>query len=128
MNEYAEKNNIPYDNRTINLIIQEHKEMKSAEEKESLFIDKISKGISKEINKEIRRIRLGTNNTDRNTQVIIELLNGLLLSNDVNDILTTDDLESKPVSTAKKTVQQRIENLQQKRADFYNKGGGDHQG
>lgn len=121
--DYAKKNNIPYDNRTINHIIQEHKEFISTDsDKGDHLIDNISERISKEVNKEIRRIRLGTNNTDRNTQVIIELLNGLFVDQNINDILTTEDMESKPVHTAKTVVQERIQHLQQKRSDYF-KGG-----
>ncbi|SFL43123.1 hypothetical protein SAMN04487943_101512 [Gracilibacillus orientalis] len=66
MQEYAQKHYIPQDNRIINNIIEDHKEMTSLENREQDFIENISDNISKEINKEIRRIRLGTNNTDRN--------------------------------------------------------------
>jgi hypothetical protein len=48
----------------------------------------------------------------------------LFIKDDVSDILTTEDLESKPLQTAKDTVQRRIEYLQQKRADYYYKKGG----
>ncbi|MEK4306879.1 hypothetical protein [Oceanobacillus sp. FSL K6-0251] len=122
MMKYAEENNIARDNRVINHIIQDHKEMNNIDSQKGDLISSISEGISKEINKEIRRIRLGTNNTDRNTQVIIELLNGLFLNDDVNDIITTDQMETQALTTARDTVQKRIEHLQQKRADYYSKG------
>ena len=118
--KYAEEKNIPYDNRTINLIIKEHKEIKSAEESQNEMIKIISENVSKEVKKEIKRVLLGTNNTDRNTQIIIELLNGLFISNNISDIMTTEDMESKPVYTAKRMVQEKIQNQQQKRADYYN--------
>lgn len=122
MMEYAKKNNIPQDNRVINHIIKEHKEMNELDSKQDDLISAISNNISKEINKEIRRIRLGTNNTDRNTQIIIELLNGLFINDNVNDILTTDDMETNALATAKNIVQTRIEHKQQRRADYYSKG------
>lgn len=121
--EFAEKNNIPHDNQTINKIIEEHKQIKTNEETEKLLIEKISGSVSKEIKKELRRILLGTNNTDRNTQIIIELLNGIMINNNIEDIISTNDLESKSLLTARNTVQNNIENLQQKRAEYYQEGG-----
>ncbi|MYL22024.1 hypothetical protein GLW04_19300 [Halobacillus litoralis] len=123
LEDYAEKNNIPYDNRTINLIIEEHKQIKDQTQMQQEMIQSISENVSKEVKKEVKRVLLGTNNTDRNTQVIIELLNGLFIENNVSDILTTDDMESKPVHTAKTFVQERIKHQQQKRADYYQQRG-----
>lgn len=124
INEYAEKNNIPYDNRTINMIIEEHKAIKNQDQMQQDMIKAISDNVAKEVKKEVKRVLLGTNNTDRNTQVIIELLNGLFIDQNISDILTTNDLESKPVHTAKNFVQDRIKNQQQKRADYYSQKGG----
>ncbi|WP_332698450.1 hypothetical protein [Halalkalibacter lacteus] len=121
---FAEQKGIPHDNRTINTIIEEHKQFETKEKFEETLINTISENVTKEMKKELKRILLGTNNTDRNTQVLIELLNGLFIKDDVSDILTTEDLESKPLQTAKDTVQRRIEYLQQKRADYYSKKGG----
>jgi len=121
--EYANENNIPHDNRTINHIIMEHKNIESKEKEKQSFVRDISENISKEIKKEMKRLLLGVNNTDRNTQIIIELMNGMLIDQDIKDIITTEDVPSQPVTTAKETVQKRIEHLQQKRAEYYKQGG-----
>ncbi|SFM47572.1 hypothetical protein [Salibacterium qingdaonense] len=112
---YAEENNIVYNNRTINKIIEEHKQMK--EEQTSSLASSISQEVSNQINKEIRRIRLGTNNTDRNTQILLELLNGMFVNQSIDDIVTTADMETNAYRTATQHVQKRIEHQQQRRAD-----------
>ncbi|SDJ00390.1 hypothetical protein [Alteribacillus bidgolensis] len=128
--DYAREKGFPDGrmNRTVDLIIQEHKEMRERKENEqetgNEMIQEVSDSVSKEMKKEVKRILLGTNNADRNTQILIELLNGLMIHNNISDIVTTDDMESKPVTTAKENVQDRIKHLQQKRADYYTKQGG----
>lgn len=114
--EYARKNNIPYNNRVINYIVEEHKEFTSLnEDKEQEFVERISEKISKEINDEIRRIRLGTNNTDRNTQIIIELLNSYFVQNDINSLISTADMKNEALKLAEDAVQKRIQKQKQKR-------------
>lgn len=115
--EYAKKHNLPQRNRVINNIIEEHASIPDQKKKRDDLIQAISQNIAKEINKEISRIRLGTNNTDRNTQILIELLNGFMFDSNVKDIITTDDTETDALNTAKKTVQERIENMKQKKDD-----------
>jgi hypothetical protein len=116
---FSEQKGIPHDNRTINTIIEEHKQFHTQDQFEETLINKISENVTKEMKKELKRILLGTNNADRNTQILIELMNGWMITNNISDIVTTDDIESQPIKTAKEAVQENIKHLQQKRADFY---------
>jgi len=124
IDEYAEQHNIPdlFKNRVINSIIEEHKKIKTSEQKQKAMIEEISQNIAKEVQKEFKRVLLGTNNADRNTQILIELMNGLFLNQNITGLLSTEDLESEPVKVAKEVVQERIKNLQQRKADAL-KGG-----
>src|SRR5699024_1750145 len=117
--QYAEEHNIPYRNRVLNEIIEDYARMPSREKEQEAIIQSVSHNISQEINKEIRRIRLGTNNADRNTQVLIELLVGYLFDQKVTSLLTTNELDEdfpyEPYETAKETVDTRIAHQKQRK-------------
>lgn len=119
--QYAEEHNIPYRNRVLNEIIEDYANMPSKEEKQDDIIQSISQNISQEINQEIRRIRLGTNNADRNTQILIELIVDYMFNKNVRHTVTTDelgdDLPFEPYDIAKETVRQRIEHQKQRKDD-----------
>ncbi|XZF74544.1 hypothetical protein ACSBO6_13105 [Bacillus sp. AL-1R] len=57
----------------------------------------------------------------RNTQIIIELFNGLMFNQNINDIITTDVLEQPGIKTAREFVQEQIENKRQRRLDWESK-------
>lgn len=101
-------------NVVVEQIIKEHQDMKS---KETSFItQEVASTVQKEMRQVLNKILLGTNNTDRNTQVLIELVNGMMVNENVSDIVTTDDMEAQPVRTAKACVHERIKHMQQHKA------------
>ena len=68
---------------------------------------------------ELTKIRLGANSADRNTQILIELMNGYFFANDLDleSIITTDKKKSDGVKMAKEVVEERISHARQKRID-----------
>ncbi|WP_022795074.1 hypothetical protein [Marinococcus halotolerans] len=125
LQELQEKRNIDSQSKTINEIILEHKHQNMVEEQTgyytSMMTDQINQKIEKEMNKHFKRIQLGVNNTDRNSQVLLELMNGFMINNDVTHIMTTSDYESPTLATAKEEVNERIAHLQQRKAEHEKK-------
>lgn len=131
IDQYTEEKAISrkHKNQTINIIIQEHKEMLQEKEwkdqLEKSLSENIAKEISKGVKKEVSRILLGVNNTDRNTQVLIELINGMMINNNQKSILTTEEVEAEGLVSAREKVAADIKNQKQKRDDWLSKQGGE---
>lgn len=106
----------------ISYIVMEYKRLKNEQWSLNYITEAVMKTLTDSINEnlreELKRIRLGTNNTDRNTQIIIELFNGLMFNQNINDIITTDVLEQPGIKTAREFVQEQIENKRQRRLDW----------
>lgn len=64
---------------------------------------------------ELKRIRLGTNSTDRNTQILIELLQGFMIMKNINRIPLTKDYKAQFLKDAEQLVKERITHLKQKK-------------
>ncbi|WP_455678122.1 hypothetical protein [Sharpea azabuensis] len=98
--------------------MNEHRKLKKNEWSLNYIAQAVTENLYHNLKEELTRIRLGTNNTDRNTQILIELINGIMIHDSVDDIITSDTLESKGLETAKRTVQERIEVKRQKRIEW----------
>ncbi|CAN7242392.1 hypothetical protein LJR015_000919 [Peribacillus frigoritolerans] len=70
------------------------------------------------LKEELTRIRLGTNDTDRNTQIMMEVLNGMLINDNVEGLVTSDVMEAEGITTAKNMIHERIENKRQRRVEW----------
>lgn len=79
------------------------------------IISEVRTAIKEEVAEEMKRIRLGTNNTDRNTQVIIELLQAKLVADNNNTLIFTDTFKPEFLEEAEAVVQERISNKVQKK-------------
>lgn len=124
IDDFAEDNNIPYVGHALERIISEHKKLSKqnwnlqyisetvTENTRSVLIE-LQKGISNEIN----RVRLGTNNIDRNTQILIEILQGFMQMQNVEQIVTTNIYKPTFLTEAENLVQEKITSMKQ-RKDF----------
>lgn len=120
ISDLKDENNFKYNGEVITYLVNEHKRLLKNEWSLNYIAEAVTANIYSHLKEELTRIRLGTNNTDRNTQVIMELLNGVLINDDISDIITSDQLESKGLKTAKKAVQDRIEHKRQRRVEYEN--------
>jgi phosphopantetheine adenylyltransferase len=125
LQELQENRNIDSESKTINEIILEHKHQNMIEGKTdyntSMMMAEMNRKLEQELNKHFKRLQLGVNNTDRNSQMLLELMNGFMIHNDVSHIMTTSDYESPTLVTAKEEVNERIANLQQRKAEYEKK-------
>ncbi|MEW9597583.1 hypothetical protein U9R71_30120, partial [Bacillus toyonensis] len=77
----------------------------------------VSNNLHDVLKSELTKIRLGANSADRNTQILIELLNGYFFLEGVDSLITTDKQEMGSVKIAKEVVAERISHARQKRID-----------
>ncbi|PRD04005.1 hypothetical protein CQ058_30735 [Bacillus sp. MYb56] len=115
--DYMDENNITHPGDAISKICMEHQASKNTEWSLNYISEVVSKNLHDILKNELTKIRLGANSADRNTQVLIELLNGYFFLEGVDSIITTDKQEMESVKMAKKTVEERISHLRQKRLD-----------
>ncbi|MGG5737334.1 hypothetical protein [Bacillus cereus group sp. IBL03679] len=117
--DYMEEHNIRYNGEAIVRICREHQSSKNTEWSLNYISEIVSKNLHEILKNELTKIRLGANSADRNTQVLIELMNGYFFANDLDleSIITTDKIEVGGVKIAKEVVAERISNARQKRLD-----------
>lgn len=122
---YTVNNRIPRDDRNEGLerIVQEHKKLKRNEFSLEYITDTVTENVTRSvqvalqqsISKEINRVRLGTNNIDRNTQIIIELVQGFMQMQNLEHIVTTDINKPEFLIEAEELIQERISVMKQKK-------------
>ncbi|MFJ8356613.1 hypothetical protein ACIQ69_25590 [Bacillus paramycoides] len=117
--DYMEEHNIRYNGEAIVRICREHQASKNTEWSLNYVSEIVSKNLHDVLKSELTKIRLGANSADRNTQVLIELMNGYFFANDLDleSIITTDKIEVGGVKMAKEVVAERISHARQKRID-----------
>ncbi len=118
--DYMDENNITHPGDAISKICMEHQASKSTEWSLNYISEIVSKNLHDVLKSELTKIRLGANSADRNTQVLIELMNGYFFANDLDleSIITTDKIEVGGVKIAKEVVAERISHARQKRLDY----------
>ena len=115
--DYMEEHGIRYTGEAMGRICKEHQASKNTEWSLNYVSEIVSKNLHDVLKNELTKIRLGANSADRNTQVLIELLNGYFFLESVDSIITTDKQEMGSVKIAKEVVAERISNARQKRLD-----------
>ncbi|OTW74507.1 hypothetical protein BK702_33920 [Bacillus thuringiensis serovar cameroun] len=117
INDYMEEHGIRYTGEAMGRICKEHKAAKNTEWSLNYVTEVVSKNLNGVLKSELTKIRLGANSADRNTQILIELLNGYFFLEGVDSLITTDKQEMGSVKIAKEVVAERISHARQKRLD-----------
>ncbi|MED2843793.1 hypothetical protein COM05_28505 [Bacillus toyonensis] len=115
--DYMEEHGIRYTGEAMGRICKEHEAAKNTEWSLNYVTEVVSKNLHDVLKSELTKIRLGANSADRNTQILIELLNGYFFLEGVDSLITTDKQEMGSVKIAKEVVAERISNARQKRID-----------
>ncbi|PEK84326.1 hypothetical protein [Bacillus toyonensis] len=115
--DYMEEHGIRYTGEAMGRICKEHEAAKSTEWSLNYITEVVSNNLHDVLKSELTKIRLGANSADRNTQVLIELLNGYFFLEGVDSLITTDKQEMESVKIAKEVVAERISHARQKRID-----------
>ncbi|ALZ64685.1 hypothetical protein FORC13_p200 (plasmid) [Bacillus cereus] len=116
--DYMEEHGIRYTGEAMGRICKEHEAAKNTEWSLNYITEVVSKNLHDVLKSELTKIRLGANSADRNTQILIELLNGYFFLEGVDSLITTDKQEMGSVKIAKEVVAERISNARQKRIDY----------
>lgn len=117
INDYMEEHGIRYTGEAMGRICKEHDAAKNTEWSLNYITEVVSKNLHDVLKSELTKIRLGANSADRNTQILIELLNGYFFLEGVDSLITTDKQEMGSVKIAKEVVAERISHARQKRID-----------
>lgn len=121
--DYKVLNDFNSESETIRMILKEHEEYKKkifdlnyiSESIKHDLLKSVSGVISETILEELRRVRLGTNNTDRNTQILLELLQGWMVLSNVQAITSTENIKPDFLNFAESVVKNRIVHQKQKK-------------
>ena len=72
------------------------------------MINLIGEKLSEKLKAELLGIKKASNESDKNTQIIIELLNGLFVKSGYKLLATTGDIKCKAIDNATEFVEKRI--------------------
>lgn len=123
LKDFAEQKGLKKPNIALDYILKDYAELDMqrfdlrfvANSLKDEIIKEVRGAIKEEVAEEMKRIRLGTNNTDRNTQLLIELLQAKLVADNNNTLVFTDTYKPDFLTEAEEVVQERISNRVQKK-------------
>lgn len=110
--EQSEKYNSNF-SKTLNKIVLEHKELTQQ-------VEELTKQVQQKddmINHSLTRIRLASNSSEKNTQIMIEMLNSLIMQLGKDIPYQTKYLKSFTLTTAEDDVSERIRKYKTKKED-----------
>lgn len=99
----------------LELIIREHE--KNLNIPMENMIEILGDRVAEKIKASILVLKRVSNNSDRNIKVLLELMNGLFIAEDLPDIFPSKEKEHEAYITAKKEVDKRIESQRVKKLD-----------
>ena len=123
LEEFADDKRFGHLGQVIDHIAEEHKELTDEKWDMQFLIRSISTQVSRHIEEmmneqvsaELERIRLAANRSDRHGLILTELLQALMQTEGIEDIMTTDQFKPTFLATAERVVQERIEHQKQKK-------------
>lgn len=118
--DYMAEHKLRFPGEAIMDICKKYREEKKKEWSLDYTTETVSENLNDALKSELKKIRLGTNSADKNTQILIEFMNGLYFHHGYRGIMTTDLQELEETKLAKKVVSERIVNQRQKRLDKEN--------
>ncbi|MPQ44762.1 ribbon-helix-helix domain-containing protein [Clostridium tarantellae] len=107
VDKIKKKNNYTNRSQALEFIIKEHE--KNLNLNMETMIDLIGDRVSKNIKENMLTLKKSNNHTDRNVQVLLEMMNGFYIKENFPNIFTLDEEEHVGYTTARKAVDNRIE-------------------
>ena len=105
--EVKEKNNLKYSSEALDLIIREHRQ--NSDITTEAMIKIIAKEVSEQIKLDFKGIKKASNDTDRNTQILLEMINGFFVISEYGRLATTEDVIAPALTRASELVDKRKE-------------------
>lgn len=117
--EYLEDYQINNDYNTIgeavDAIIAEHRELSKNNWSLNYITNVVTSQVSKGVQEEVKKAMLGINQADRNTQILIELVQGFMQHYDIEGIITTEVHSPIFMKEVERLVKERITKQKQKK-------------
>lgn len=117
--EYLEDYQINNDYNTIgeavDAIIAEHRELSKNNWSLNYITNVVTSQVSKGVQAEVKKAMLGINQADRNTQILIELVQGFMQHYEVEGIITTEVHTPIFMKEVERLVKERITKQKQKK-------------
>ena len=105
--EVKDKNNLKYNSEALDLIIREHRQISDITTE--AMIKLIAKEVSEQIKLDFKGIKKASNDTDRNTQILLEMINGFFEISEYGRLATTEDVIAPALTRASELVDKRKE-------------------
>lgn len=100
----------------VDRIVFEHKNREIREQQAKHFSETMADKIYERFHKDLVRIRLGTNAADKNTQILLEMLNILMTNQKAHTkFMPTEKLDTPVLVQAKEHVTRRIAKYKQRK-------------
>ncbi|QSX24205.1 hypothetical protein [Priestia megaterium] len=115
---YMEEHHFRFPGEAIMDICQKYRNEQSKEWSLKYISEVVSQNLHGVLKEELKKIRLGTNATDKNTQILIEYMNGLFAFQGFKGLITTQMREMDSTRIARELVEERIAHQRQKRIDW----------
>ncbi|MDU5211296.1 MAG: hypothetical protein E6441_17070 [Clostridium sp.] len=116
LNDIQKENaNINSMSSAIDFIAMEHKSKSDTTIEQMIKI--IASEVAKELKGELTKIIKGINSADRNTQIVMEMLNGFFIKNNVGFIATSDVFKAEGLELAEEAVRKRISKSRVRKLD-----------
>lgn len=109
--DFRNNKKLANDTAALMQIIEEHKHRNDIPAT-TILVNELSKGVAEELKDTLTRIRLGTNNADRNSDVILLLLNTLLFYSNFKTLVVKDTPQ---LSEARQIVKDKIAKYKQRK-------------
>ena len=77
----------------------------------------IASEVAKALKSDLVKVIKGINSADRNTQIVMEMLNGLFIKNSVGEILVSNVVKSEGLEMAEEAVRKRISKSRVRKLD-----------
>lgn len=115
--EYMREHKLRFASEAIIDICEKYRKVQEQQWSLKYISEVVSNSLHDVIKEELTRIRLGTNSADKNTQILIEYMNGLFFHHGFDGLMTTELQELDSTKVAKETVEKRIAHQRQKKVD-----------
>ena len=111
IDEIKKENKLSSRNKAISLIIKEHKNKNKDNDKIKNAPEYMAKIIAEELKdefKNIKNIKIATNSVNKDTQIILQLLNGIYYREDYGIIPDVNKIPTKPYTDSVERVENKI--------------------
>ncbi len=113
--EIKEHNKLTSESETLEYIIKEHKE--KSETTMEMMIRIIANEVAKSMKSDYAKLIKGINQSDRNLQILLEMINGYFIKENVGEILCSDFARSEALDIAEENIKKRISKNRVRRLD-----------